>query len=368
MDLRREFVMLATADGANKAALCRRFGISRDIGHKWLRRWRAGEQDCADRTRRPHRSPGQTPVLIEAAVLEVRRQHPCWGGRKIARRLQDLGIPAPAPSTVTAILRRHGLIDPAEASKHRPFTRFERAAPNELWQMDFKGHFAVAGGRCHPLTVLDDHARFALCLAACGNETTATVRAQLVTTFRRYGLPQAMLMDNGSPWGDTTTDRWTPLTVWLLQLGVRVSHGRPYHPQTQGKEERFHRTLKAEVLQGRWFRDLADCQSAFDRWRQVYNLERPHQALDLAVPASRYRPSPRSFPEILPRIQYGSSDQVRRVQEGGWISFRGRAFRLPKAFRGHPVVLRPTVTDGIWDVVFAVERIAQINLDRKSVV
>jgi transposase InsO family protein len=304
---------------------------------------------------------------VEAAVLALRAEHGAWGGRKIARRLADLGQAALAPSTVTAILRRHGLIDPAEAAQRGGFVRFERAAPNELWQMDFKGHFAHGEGRCHALTVLDDHSRFALCLAACGQESTAIVRDRLRAAFGRYGLPQAMLMDNGSPWGashggDPGPARFTPLTVWLMRLGIRVSHGRPYHPQTQGKEERFHRTLKAEVLQHRSFRDLAACQAAFDHWRQIYNLQRPHQALGLAVPASRYQPSRRAFPAVLPALEYGPDDHVRKVQHGGWISFRGRELRLPRAFRGHPVALRPTTTDGLWQVFFGVQLIAELDL------
>ena len=153
------------------------------------------------------------------------------------------------------------------------------------------------------MTVLDDHSRFSILLQACANERTETVRECLTAAFRLYGLPVRMLMDNGSPWGNDANHPRTPLTVWLMRLGIQVSHGRPYHPQTQGKEERFHRTLNVELLQGRRFADWATCQAAFDRWRGVYNTERPHQALDLATPISRYTPSPRSFPETLPLIE-----------------------------------------------------------------
>ncbi len=228
--------------------------------------------------------------------------------------------------------------------------------------MDFKGHFPLTQGRCHPLTVLDDHSRFALGLAACPDERGATVQERLSILFRCYGLPDRMVMDNGSPWGDDQEHPYTPLTVWLLRLGVAISHGRPYHPQTQGKDERFHRTLTAEVLRRRTFPDLAACQSAFDQWRDVYNLERPHQALAYATPASRYRVSFRPFPEVLPPLEYGPDDLVRRVQDKGEISVRSRIWRVGKAFRGLPVALRPTATDGAWDVVFATRTIAQIDL------
>ena len=142
------------------------------------------------------------------------------------------------------MLRRHGLLDPAESGTHRAFVRFERPDPNDLWQMDFKGHFPAGQGRCHPLTVLDDHSRYALGLEACAGETLATVREQVTRLFRRYGLPKAILTDNGSPWGTCGGTGPSGFEVWLMRLGVRLLHGRPYHPQTQGKDERFHRTLE----------------------------------------------------------------------------------------------------------------------------
>lgn len=228
--------------------------------------------------------------------------------------------------------------------------------------MDFKGHFALAQGRCHPLTVLDDHSRYALGLEACADERGVTVRERLISIFRRYGLPRQMLMDNGSPWGADAAHPYTPLTVWLLKLGVPVVHSGPYHPQTLGKDERFHRSLKAEVLQYCQGLDLAGCQQRLGRWRLLYNLERPHEALGLLPPVSRYQASPRGFPERLPRWEYGPADQVRQVQAAGWISFRGREFRLSKAFRGERVALRPTLTDGVWEVFFGPHGIARIDI------
>jgi len=368
MLLRSEFVMLAGQEEANVQGLCRRYGISRQTGYKWLRRAASdpGER-FADRPRRPHSSPARTDAALEAKVLALRAAHPSWGGRKLARRLRDLGEPqVPAPSTITEILRRAGRLDPAEQAKHGPLQRFERARPNELWQMDFKGHFAHDTGRCHPLTVLDDCSRFSLALAACNNQRTATVRDRLAATFERYGLPEAMLLDNGSPWGNGPGDPYTPLGVWLLRLGIAISHSRPYHPQTLGKDERFHRSLKVEVLQGRRFRDLGDCQQAFDDWRQVYNLERPHEALDLAVPASRYQHSARTYPQQLPPIEYDAADHVRKVQDGGKVAFKARTCRLPKAFKGYPVAFRPTQFDGLWNVFFMTHKITQVDLRNRQ--
>lgn len=362
---RREFVMLASQPGANRRALMRRFGVSPTTGYEWLKRyWQEGEAGLADRSRRPHHSPHRTAAGMEAEVVGLRRAQPSWGARKLKGRLEDkYGKGAgPAVSTITAILRRHDLLDPAESARHKPHQRFERAAPNELWQMDFKGHFATLGGRCHPLTALDDHSRYALVVEACADERGETVRDRLTAAFRRYGLPVEILMDRGSPWGSDRDHPYTPLIVWLLRLGVGFAHGRPYHPQTQGKIERFHRTLKAEAIGSGVFRDLAHCQQIFDAWRQVYNHERPHDALGLATPASRYRVSARPFPERLPAIDYGPAAIVRKVQQGGWISFHGRSLRLPKAFRGQPVALRPTLDDGVYDVVFCQQRIARLDL------
>jgi transposase-like protein len=189
VDLREEFVVLARADGANVRELCRRFGVSPTTGYKWLERHRGeGRDGLLDRSRRPQMSPERTAAAMEERILRLRDKNPAWGGRKLRRRLVELGerVP-PSASTITEILRRHGRLDADQAAKHRAFIRFEHAAPNDLWQMDFKGHFAMRRGRCHPLTVLDDHSRFAVGLDACGDERATTVETRLTAIFRRYG-------------------------------------------------------------------------------------------------------------------------------------------------------------------------------------
>jgi transposase InsO family protein len=364
VSLRLEFVTLAAVEGANVRELCRRYGISPQTAYKWIDRHRqGGPAALADRPRRPASSPCRCVEAIEAEVLRLRDEHPAWGGRKLRARLLALGhAGVPAASTITAVLRRHGRLAPGPAPA-AAYIRFEHDAPNRLWQMDFKGHFATATGRCHPLTVLDDHSRFALGLVACGDEQDGTVRGHLTALFRRYGLPERVLCDNGPPWGTAGSgQRYSGLGVWLLRLGVGVGHGRAFHPQTQGKDERFHRTLKAEVIQGRSFDDLAGCQRRFDPWREVYNHQRPHESLGLAVPASRYRPSDRSFPEVLPTWEYGPTDAVRKVACDGTISFKGRPVELGKAFRGEHVAVRPTVEDGVFGVYFGVHKVAQADL------
>ena len=364
MSQRLEFVTLATAPNANIRHLCRCFGISSGTAYKWLHRFKAaGADGLTDRSRRPHHSPSQTTAKMEALVTKLRRKHPAWGGRKLAARLHELGeTGVPRPSTITAILQRHQLLDPQESAKHQAFVRFERAAPNELWQMDFKGEFPLPQGRCYPLTILDDHSRFAVALQACARNTKNITQSAIIQIFRRYGLPDWITCDNGSPWGSAGRSHYTAFGVWLLRLGIGLSHSRPHHPQTQGKDERFHRTLKAELLRYQQGTTLAQWQRHFDQWRVIYNTERPHEALNMAVPASRYQPSQRRYPEQLPVIEYGPTDIVRKVRHFGHIKYDGRDYHVGSAFYGLAVALRPTTTDGLFDVFFCQHKIGALDL------
>lgn len=362
MDQRREFVRLAEQEGANRRELCRRFGIHPDTGYKWLERWRSGEE-LVDRSRRPHASPDRTPGETEASILAIRDAHPAWGARKIGRCLEREGLASPAVSTVHAVLQRHGRIGPRRGGEPAD-QRFEKPAPNLLWQMDFKGWVRLGNGsRCHPLTIIDDHSRYTPCLKACADQQKPTVQAHLETTFGRYGLPNALFVDNGAPWGDASGRHWTRLRVWLLKLGVELIYSRPYHPQSRGKNERFHRTLRDEVFALRVFHDLAQAQRAFDAWREVYNFTRPHEAIGMAVPAERYRPSPRPFPLKLPEIHYGEHEILRTVPRSkDYIRFKGRFWKVPEAFRGERVAIRPRGRDGQYGVFFASHQIATIDL------
>ena len=363
MSQRKEFIVQAKEEGINFSGLCRLFGISRKTGYKWLKR-EASAAGLADRSRRPQHSPGRTEAAIEAQVLDVRKHHQAWGGRKIRKVLQNQGNKqVPAASTITAILHRYEQIDPDEAQKHKPMQRFERDRPNELWQMDFKGYFALsAGGYCHPLTVIDDCSRFLVGLKACPNETSETVKTQLTAIFQQFGLPERMLMDNGSAWGFDRESRHTTLTAWLIRLGIAISHGRPYHPQTQGKDERLNRTLLEEVIKQRSFSNLQESQTVFDEWWHVYNYIRPHEALQLLTPSTRYIPSPRPFPAALAPVTYYPDDMIRKVDIVGKIYFQGCTFRISSAFRHQPVAVRPTDQDGIFNVFFCTQKVAQISL------
>jgi len=353
---RREFVELLTTGGVKMSELCRRFEVSRKTGYKWKQRFaQAGEIALLDRKARQVRRSNQTEATVETALLALRQEHPTWGPRKLRQRLQDLGLspePLPAVSTVGRLLKRAGCIDAAVSVQHQAWQRFCRAEPNELWQMDFKGHFALHSGRCHPLTVLDDCSRYLVGLQACANEQAATVQGRLHRIFQLYGLPECILCDNGPPWAGSGPEH-TVLTVWLLRLGVRVIHGRPFHPQTQGKDERFHRTLKADLLSRCDWRDLRVSQQRFDAYRRLYNHDRPHEALALKVPASHYRPSGRTMPSHLPVAEYASGELVRLVKSKGEITFRNRFFYVGRAFATLPVALRPTAQDGLFRLCYA---------------
>lgn len=361
MQLRLDFVSLALKREIPFSELCRRFGISRQTGYKILKRYElGGDQALADLSRRPLTSPRISAPELEQQVLQLRDAHPAWGARKLSRRLVDMGLAKLAPSTVNSILHRHGRIGQKASADATAWQRFERGEPNELWQMDFKGDFALLDQtRCFPLTVLDDHSRYNVVLHACGATDGNTVRAQLERAFACYGLPAQINTDNGAPWGSPgKPGQLSELAIWLIRLGIRVTYSRPYHPQTNGKDERFHRSLKAEVLNERSFTTRAQVQTEFDLWREIYNHQRPHQGIGMATPITRYRSSPRAMPSTLAPIEYGPGDEVLRVGWNGKITFRGHPLRVSSALHRLDVAARmnPEIADA-YDFYFAHHRL-----------
>lgn len=383
-DQRLAFVLLASQKDANRARLSKRFGISRPTAYKWLARYQQEGQDgLHEHSRCPKRFAHPTPTAMEDAVLELRKDHPAWGGRKLRRVLQNNraagtlegvdGLDIPAASTITRILSRNDMITEKAVEDHKPIQRFERPSPNELWQMDFKGDIMLGDRtKSYPLTMLDDHCRYNLCLQSCANHRFDTVYTHVRNVFRLYGLPLEMLMDNGTPWAHSPKSV-TRFELWLLRLGITVLHGRVNHPQTQGKEERFHRTLKAEVLSGRTFPHARALQKAFDQWRHIYNYVRPHEAIDLDTPGERYQVSQRPYPEELPPIEYENSEIVRTVRKTGYIHFAHRSWFISEALGGQRIALRPVKTDGLYTVCYGSFAIGTLNLkqvqdkDRKYV-
>lgn len=250
MSLRVEFVLLATKENSNISAICKQFGISRKTGYKWLKRYQEGGLSfLTDQPRTRLAQPTKTNDIITNKIINLRSSHPSWGARKLKRRLEDLGeISIPSTTTVGNILKRHNKISELSSTQSKAFIRFEHPEPNDLWQMDFKGWFNTDKSRCYPLTVLDDHSRYSITLKECLNERTEGVKSALITAFRTYGLPKRMTMDNGAPWAGSNNKQITKLKAWLIRIGIKVSHSRPYHPQTQGKDERFSSDFESRIV------------------------------------------------------------------------------------------------------------------------
>ena len=364
---RQQFLEEFARAGANRREVCRRFEISPKAGYAlWARFQREGEAAVYDRSRRPRTSPGKLDPAVERRIIELRQERR-RGARKLRWCLEHEGIrPVPAKSTIEAVLRRNGLISAEMSRRSEPYQRFEYEAPNELWQMDFKGHFALQdGSRCHPLVVVDDHSRYLLALEACANERRTTVQPILTRVFRENGMPKRILADNGAPWGRAGRWSFTLLEVWLMRLDIHAVHGRARHPQTQGKTERLNRTLGEELELD--FPGQDGAQAGFTGYRGYYNEERPHEGIGMCLPAERYRPSDRAFPEQLPAVEYDQGQEVRRVQKGGWISYRGQTHRICRAFTGFQVSVRATTTDGVLGVYFCRQLIGRIDLRVESV-
>ena len=296
MDQRIRFIGEAVAGSTSFAELCSRYGISRTTGYRWLQRYyEAGSfQALSERSRRPHHSPTRTPAKDEARVIALRKRHG-WGARKLKELLKNEGLDMPE-ITIHRIIRRNGLIPPANS--HSPATkRFERSQPNELWQMDFKGYYSLAQDRCYPLSILDDNSRFAVGLYALFDQKGGSVNACMVKTFEHYGVPDAMLMDHGIPWWSTTNGYGlTWVSIDLIKQGIALYFGKFRHPQTQGKVERFNRTLGDAVSHRGRPRRRSRWPAMLDEIRDEYNYVRPHEALQMDVPASRYEPSDQSRP------------------------------------------------------------------------
>jgi len=367
MSLKLEFIRFATQADIPFSELCRRFSISRKTGYKLLNRFRLeGITGLEEQSRARKSQPKKTNALIEEKILSIRKRKPTWGGRMIRSYLLNKGEKdIPAKSTITDILHRHGYILDEDSNKRKKLERFEHEVPNDLWQVDFKGHIQIRTGRCHSLTILDDHSRFAIGLRACSNERKDTVKKHFITVFEEYGLPWRINFDNGSPWGTVQRpDHYTEFSLWLIRLGIKVSFSKIRRPQTNGKIERFHLTLKNELLQFNYFWSLKEAQKKFDTWRTEYNLERPHQALDMQPPITRYAISNRRYPHNLPMIEYREADQVRTVNAAGNISFKNKRIFIGEALKGLPVGLREE-GDQKYNVYFCDQKIACIALRDK---
>lgn len=359
----REELLARYQQGEPVARLARDYRVARKTVDKWIGRAATGAPDAlVDQSRRPHSSPRRTPDAMRELVLNLAKAHPTWGGRKLHHALRQQGHDrVPAPSTITTFLRQDGRLQD-EPPEPAAWTRFEAAAPNDLWQLDFKGWHALREGTITPLTLLDDHSRYLLEVRGLQHLTLLDVKPVLTSCFQRYGVPWALLCDNGPPWGTSERPAITRFDVWCMQLDIRPVHGRPLHPQTQGKLERLHRTLKADVFAGRPDADLATAQAACDTFRTTYNHDRPHEALAHRPPASRYVGSTRPFPDRLTEPEYAPDTQRRTVAAQGTIGYQGYTLRVGHAFAGHHVGVTPTAEDGVVRIQFSRFPVREVDL------
>ena len=328
---RIQFVVRAASGKERMAALCREFGISRPTGYRWRGRFQQGGSVTAvvERSRRPQRSPSQTAPEKEARVVELRGEYG-WGAKKIEVLLGEEEMSL-TRTTINRILKRRGLIEKKDS--HAPaLGRFERSQPNELWQMDGKGEYHASDGTCYPLSIVDDHSRYAVGLYGLPAFTAQQVYPCLVGTFERYGVPQAMLMDHGTVWWGTSNGYGlTWLSVRLIEQGIGLLYGRVHHPQTQGKVERFHRTLDEALRHRGKPKRMREWPSALEEFRQVYNERRPHEALGMKRPMERYRASEKSY-EASPREwEYPSGSIVRRLNPAGCLPWEGQRWFVCEA-------------------------------------
>jgi putative transposase len=371
MDQRVHFIAAVSGSGLAMTEACRLFGISRKTGYKWLERYKTdGPAGLADRSR----APGVTPWALEDSMAELlvdaRRRHPTWGPRKILDwlRLRQPETELPAASTVGDLFRRRGLVERKRRRRKMenlgtPLAHVQ--APNDGWCADFKGHFRVGDGqRCDPLTITDAFSRFLLCCEGMERPTTEFVWPAFEAAFREFGLPAAIRTDNGPPFASRALGGLSRLSVRWVKLGIRLERIKPGHPQQNGRHERMHRTLKREAIRPP-AQDLRQQQRCFDRFRDEYNRERPHEALDGRPPAHLYSPSPRSYPSRLPDVEYPSHFEIRMVRTDGTIQWRGNHLYVSEALVGEPVGLEEVETNA-WFMHFGQVRLGLMNHTRRD--
>ena len=364
--MREEFVGRVLRQEKSKSALCREYGISRPTGDKWVRRYLAGET-LEDQSRAPHNRPFKTSPEIEELILDYRREHPAIGATKIRAILERQGHEGlPSARTVNNILKRGAMITKEASLAAQRQQRFEKEQPNEMWQADYKGHFAMGNGeRCHPLNIIDDCTRYNLCCEAQRSESFEEIQPVMIRIFREYGLPFSFLCDNGTPWGVPVGTGFSRFEVWLMELGILTLHGRVCHPQTQGKEESFNRSMTRELLRYAAIQDMSEAQRQFDAYRAFYNYERPHHSLGLTVPGEKYTRSSRLYPEKISPWEYPSECKVRRVTPKGYVKWKSRYYFLSEAFAGKTIAIRESHLPGQITLLFRQFRIARIDVERR---
>jgi transposase InsO family protein len=303
---------------------------------------------------------------MEAQILRVRSENPGWGARTIKQVLENEGLSGvPSARTVNAVLNRYGCIEEEESQKRKAYLRYEKDACNEMWQTDFKGEFLTKDGKyCYPLDILDDHSRFAIKIAASATTANVVIPA-FKDAFLDYGLPKAILSDNGAQFAGFRRG-YTQFEKWLMCLDAVPVHGRIKHPQTQGKIERFHRSMKSEFLRYNSFADAADADRGFQLWREKYNYERPHEALGMKTPGSVYMPSDRKLPVKIRPWEYSGKYHVVKVNSWGYVRFDKFQIYLSETMIDEYVEFRPSPDGSSFWVCFRNFKIAEYSTDDGS--
>lgn len=371
MDQRVKFIAAVNDTDGSFRALCREFGISARTGYKWVARYEEfGPAGLEDRAPIPKRTPHATSVDVLARVVDLRKEHPSWGPKKLYAVLLGKGVEVPAPSTIGDLLKRHGLIAPRRRRVRTPPGVTPLAIgsqPNEVWCTDFKGHFALGDKqRCHPLTLTDHASRYLLKCEGLAEPTEAAVAPHFERAFREFGLPDVMRSDNGPPFASTALGGLSSLSVGWIKLGITPERIEPGQPQQNGRHERMHRTLKAETASPPMV-TMTEQQRAFDRFRFIYNDQRPHEALDQKPPASRYDRSRRPMPSAPRSPEYPETMQTRRLDDHGRLAFLGHT-RIPltKLLAKEPVGLEP-IDEQTWEVFYGPLAIAELHIRSKEV-
>lgn len=361
-DLREEFVLRVLSREKSKSALCKEYHISRPTGDLWIKRYLEGKS-LADLSHRPFHVPHRTDPETERDIVLFRQNNPSLGAVTIRKLMMDDGYKdLPCVKTFNNIFARNHLITPQNSASATPYKRFAAELPNDMWQGDFKGYFPLDNGqRGRPLDIIDDHTRFNLCCQHVNSETFEEIKLVMIRLFQEYGLPKKFLCDNGNPWGTTQSTGFTRFEVWLMELGILTLHGRALHPQTQGKIERFHRTLKKDCLQYADKTNVETLQRELDLFRYFYNYRRPHHALKLETPGSLYCKSPRPYRAKIEPWEYGKEYVERKIKSTGYITFNGQGYYLSEALGGKTVGVRESHKPGELTIVFRQFRIARFD-------
>ena len=356
MEQRAAFVAEAEAHQESFASLCRKYEISRKTGYKWVNRASEGLPLC-DQSRRPNLQPSKTAQEVEQLIVDMRRQNPAWGGRMIKAALEAAGFDGlPSAKTCSNILKRNGLITPEESKKHTACQRFEREHCNELWQTDFKGDFPLGNGiRCYPLTILDDHSRYSIRIDP--KSSADGVKESFIAAFQEFGLPNSVLSDNGAQFAGFRGG-YTQFERFLMDLDILPIHGRIMHPQTQGKIERFHRTLKQEALRTSPS-NMEDAKRVLQNFRWRYNEIRPHYALGMKTPGSVYQPSTRAYYEPKPYV-YDQGAKLIKVNNWGYLRYGPIQVYLSETMGDTRLEIRPSDNDTFL-VIYRNYKIATID-------